>query len=233
MLLNYPKISKKLNLDQKELTKRVNDGVAMDLENFASTLYSSHFGYVASRSKVISDYQTLLSEAKVNVNLSMPFDYLLPYAKAITEVDTNHSGFYIALEEVPFYAMVISGFIPLYSRPLNLEYSRQQILRLIDYHIYPSFLLTEIDAVELFNTDSRYLFSAMIDAWMDRIIETYNFTKDAFNAIRGARVIGREKLSKDVYKTTYDNDVEIIVNYGTSEFTLGNITVPAEGYMVR
>lgn len=233
VLLNYPKISKKLNLDQKELTKRVNDGVAMDLENFASTLYSSHFGYVASRSKVISDYQTLLSEAKVNVNLSMPFDYLLPYAKAITEVDTNHSGFYIALEEVPFYAMVISGFIPLYSRPLNLEYSRQQILRLIDYHIYPSFLLTEIDAVELFNTDSRYLFSAMIDAWMDRIIETYNFTKDAFNAIRGARVIGREKLSKDVYKTTYDNDVEIIVNYGTSEFTLGNITVPAEGYMVR
>jgi len=233
VLMNYPKIEEKYGLDSRELQKYISSDVQIDINDLGHVLYSSHYGYQASRSAVISDYQNLLSKSNVKINLTTPFAYLLPYLNQALDFETDSSGFYIAMEEVPFYPMILSGFVPMYSKPLNLHYSRRDILELIDYNIYPSFLLTETDAVELFNTNSRYLFSSMMDTWLPNVVTTSKFIVQALINVRGARIVNRVQLAANVYMTTYDNDVSIIINYGKAEYINGEVQVAPEGYVVR
>lgn len=232
VLLNHEKINNKFTLDTKELQKHINSHIEIDITDLSNILYSSHFGYQATRSKVQNDYLNLLNDSQVKVNLSMPNDYLLSVSNSIIDTDLDNSGFYIGFENVPFYQMVLTNYLKMYTKPLNLNYNRQTILKLIDYHVYPNFLLTEQDSIELFNTNSGYLFSSKMSEWQDEVISVYQEVNNALKPFLNANILERHKLKANVYKTVYDNGLSLIINYQKTPYTYEGNEILKEGYLI-
>jgi hypothetical protein len=73
----------------------------------------------------------------------------------------------------------------------------------------------------------------MMDTWLPNVVTTSKFIVQALINVRGARIVNRVQLAANVYMTTYDNDVSIIINYGKAEYINGEVQVAPEGYVVR
>ena len=198
----------------------------LDFTSIGNTLYSSYHNQVFSRTEAIKVYQDILSSLDLNVNLRKPNLYMYNYFNDYLETPISNSGFLIETSSIPFIPMVLSGYKNMYSSALNLNYlGTNQILNLIDYNVNPTYLLTKESAIELFQTSSEYIFSSMYSDWKEEIINSITLVNDILKEVSGANFINREEISNNVYKNTYSNNKEIIVNYSDNDFTYNGITI--------
>jgi len=229
-LLNYTKTNEKYVRDVGAL--KFNSNVSFSLKDIGTTLFSSHYGYVADRAKVASDYEALLKTSGIKSELGMPNAYLVNVAHSIIETDVESSAYYLAPYSVPFYTMVFSGSTSFYSKPLNLNYETDMALRLIEYDVNPSFLLTGADPITLYQTSSSYLFSSQYSLWKDKIIALASQVKAALDPIRGVTMTNYERLAAGVSVSRYANGKSLYVNHTSSDYQNGSLVVPKEGYLV-
>lgn len=230
VMLSFGKSQNKFKQDQEALK---NIGSAhLAIKDIGQTLFSSYYNYVSSRAGVLKDYQSLLAASTMKIDLGMPNDYLLPYASSLIETDVESSSYYLAPYTVPFYQMVLSGSFDFYSKPLNLSYEKDMRLRLVENDVNPSFLLTNEDSINLYQTSSSYLFSSQYATWKDKIIESVNFVSGALDGVRGATMENYEIVTPNVTKQTYSNGKSIWVNHASSAYDPSGVNVPGEGYKV-
>lgn len=230
VLLNLAKTTDKFTRDVAAL-KTINN-VSFSLKDFGTTLFSSHYGYLADRAQVASDYESLLSKSGIKSDLGMPNAYLLKEAQSIIETDVESSAYYLAPYSVPFYTMVLSGNTAFYSKPLNLNYEADMALRLIEYDVNPSFLLTGADSINLYQTSSSYLFSSQYSSWKDKIIALATKVKSALDPFRGSSMKDYTRLADGVSVSAYANGKSLYVNHTGNDYAAGSLIVPKEGYLI-
>lgn len=115
----------------------------------------------------------------------------------------------------------------MFSAPLNLNYSgTNTVLKLIDYNVYPCFLLTEQDSVELHGTDSVDVFTSEYADWKDQIKSIYQQVNSVLRNVRGSEIVARYQVD-DYAVTTYNNGVKIVVNYSNTDVIYDGVTVGA------
>ena len=105
-------------------------------------------------------------------------------------------------------------------------------LRLIEYDVNPSFLLTGADPITLYQTSSSYLFSSQYSLWKDKIIALASQVKAALDPIRGVTMTNYERLAAGVSVSRYANGKSLYVNHTSSDYQNGSLVVPKEGYLV-
>ncbi|TVP95374.1 MAG: hypothetical protein EA374_04080, partial [Acholeplasmatales bacterium] len=86
----------------------------------------------------------------------------------------------------------------------------------IDFGIYPSYILTENRSSLLRGTDVEALYATQFAMWEEQIIEEYTFINAALSAVRGAAIIDRMVPGLGLSLVTYDNGMQLLINY-TSE----------------
>ncbi|MBQ1184006.1 MAG: hypothetical protein IIX60_06135, partial [Clostridia bacterium] len=59
---------------------------------------------------------------------------------------------------------------------------------------------------------------------------TVDAYKGFFESVNGEKIVKHELITKDVRLTLFSNDVAVYVNYGDTDYVVGDITVPAGGY---
>ena len=70
------------------------------------------------------------------------------------------SQYLIQTDTVPFLQIVLSGSMEVYATYANFSfYTETDILRMIDYNVYPSFILTHDPSYELISTNSSNFYS--------------------------------------------------------------------------
>ncbi len=92
--------------------------------------------------QIVMEQLRKLSGAKENIMIRAANSYAWAYATDIEDVPSNHNGFFIVDEEIPFYQMVIHGCIDYAGSAINLSdsYDKQDIiLRLIEFGLYPRY----------------------------------------------------------------------------------------------
>lgn len=230
VMLSLEKSRKKLALDAAALSP-INQ-VTLSVKDLSTTLFSSHYNYVASRSTVASDYAALLAACPLKTNLGMPNEFLLPQARSIIETDLESSAYYLAPNSVPFYQMALSGLYDFYSKPLNLNFENDMKLRLIECNVNPSFLLTGLDSINLYQTASSYLFSSQYSAWADKIVSVSRYVKGALDAVRGEQMLSFERPIPTLSKIGYSNGKSLWVNHASTAYSENGITVSSEGYTI-
>ena len=167
------------------------------------------------------------------VNAHQPNMYIWEYVDRYLDIPVYGSQFLIETDTVPFLQIVLSNTMELYAPYSNFSfYTEKDVLRMIDYNIYPSFILTEEPAHLLSDTNSRNFYSTEYDLYVDLIDSIYNTVDDALGSVIGVNWINRVVLENGVILNEYANGTEIVINYTEDVIIYNGVNVEPLSYEV-
>lgn len=159
--------------------------------------------------------------------------YVFPYVAHIVNAPISTSQFDIADEEVPFYQIVLRGYVNYSTPPVNLHRDPEELLlKAVETGSYLTFSWIARENALLSNTKYNYLFSVEFNKWLDSAISYYHETRKVLELISGQEIVDHRKIQDQVYKTKYENGVEVIVNYSNKDVTVQGTVVKARSYSV-
>ncbi len=196
------------------------DGLSNDLNSNATR----------SRSDVIELYDTLFEE---RMSMYRPDFYNIQYASQIYMSSLYHNRSRFFTDSVPFEQIVLSGYIPVYSQFLNFSSNiHVDLLKIIEFGIFPAFLITSEPSYLLSDTMSRDYYATYYGNLKEYMIEAYMDNQQALKEVVGHSIIWREVLRSGVIRIDYDNGYAIYVNYTNSPFIDGSIIIEPFGFNV-
>ena len=104
-------------------------------------------------------------------------------------------------------------------------YDTESILRMIDYNLSPSFVLTKESSHLLINTNSNNYFSTEYDIYKETIFDVYNGVNSVLKEVYNADWLDREVLATGVVINEYSNGKSVIINYTDSSYTYKGVVV--------
>lgn len=165
--------------------------------------------------------------------LSGANDYALRYARYVINAPEGSSGHNIVNRAVPFYQMVVHGYVDYAGLPLNhSESPRVSMLKTIETGASPYFQLGASSASKIKDTAFADLFSMDYRVWLQSAAKFYEAADEVLGDVRTQRIVRHRELSEGVFETVYENGKSIVVNYRAEDVELSGIRVPAFGYTV-
>lgn len=161
--------------------------------------------------------------------------YTWQYVSDITHAPIGSSNFKIEDVEIPFYQMVVRGFIEYTGAPYNLStYTnyRQYLLRCLEYGSSVHFVWSYETNEKVKDTYFEYLYSIDYRQWLETARDIYHEVNEVLKQVNNQGIVSHEKLEEGVYKTVYENGVYVIVNYNPEPVSVEGINVGAEDYYV-
>ncbi|MGB4752383.1 MAG: DUF5696 domain-containing protein, partial [Fervidobacterium sp.] len=234
----YLTSSASLRIFNENLKNFVDYNISSIAVDVTPSLLTSTFlsGAKITRSESIENYESLfkrMSENFKSVSLYQPNEYLLQYANNYLDVPLYSSQYIFETDTVPFLEIVLRGYVDMYSPLLNYSPDiEEESLRMIEYGVYPSFLLTAQAPYLLIDTPSKNIISSKYDDLKESMIELYKKVNNALKYVKNQRIVSREVLSDKIVKVGYSNGVSIIVNYTDSPFPYKGKVVNARDYLV-
>ena len=206
-------------------------GIGWALQTIGEMLYSDfRSGVLLEKAK--EAYIDLLKEADMRVALYVANAYLWKEIDAFFHFPMYSSQYVQMSDTVPFLAIVLNG-LPLFGTNANFyPYARDELLRLIDFGVFPSFLVTEKSSKYLKDTELESIYCSRYVDLKPAIIVYYDFVNQALRHVSSALITGRTVPETGVVRVDYDNGVSIILNYTeTSKFYSGLEILP-KNYLV-
>jgi len=231
--LNYDALSGRYADLSSDIYTEIDAGLALD--EIGSVLYSDfNSDSFLNREDAIQMYQTLLNDSSVSTSFYMPNDYMFGYMSAYYDMPITNSGYIYTTDVVPFLQIVFAGYIPYYGTALNFSSDIQtDLLKHIDYGVYPSFFLSQEVTARILNTSSNWIYTSSIDQWAQEVERSYQWINGLLGPVRGQTIIAREVLDQGVIATTYSNNMQIIVNYTNTPFSAGDIVINGKDAVLR
>lgn len=176
----------------------------------------------------IGYYQDAISKIKGDgkkVNLVSPNKYLWKYTDRYLQSTVGTSQYVYETDTVPFLQMVLHGTMEVYAPYANFSfYSTTDQLRMIDYNINPSFVLTKEPSYLLASTKSSDYYSTEFEQYEDLVKQIYTTVNEPLSQVIGYNWTGRKVVRDGVIANTYEKDGNIktiIINYTDDDVTVG------------
>ncbi|MBW5445250.1 hypothetical protein GE107_04125 [Cohnella sp. CFH 77786] len=159
--------------------------------------------------------------------------YALPYLTDITNAPMSGSRFKLEDEEIPFYQMVVRGFIDYTGAPYNLSaYTdvRQYVLKCLEYGsgVYFAWIYEPNHRVK--DSDFNDLYAVHYAQWLDQAADVYREVNGVLRNVRNEPIVAHEKLREGAFRTVYGNGAYIIVNYNRFPIQVDGKRIEAESY---
>jgi hypothetical protein len=206
---------------------------SMTVGGISNTLISNYTsdGIDTTVTEAIAMYQEAFAKADgLKMNLESPNMYLWQYTDRYLQSPVGSSQYVFETDAVPFLQMVLRGTMEVYAPYSNFSfYTQSDILRMIDYNLSPSFILSEKPSYHLASTSSAELYSTEFNQYEGLIKNVYTKVNEALSQVIGYTWTGRTVLADGVIKNTYTNGTdtkEIVINY-TDENAVYNQTTVA------
>jgi hypothetical protein len=192
-------------------------------------------GAEVDRTAAVARYQALFADAGAQGRLAFyrPNDYLFSAMRAYYDMPLSNSGYVFASRSAPFLPIVLAGRVPAYGPALNFSSDIQaDLLRLVDYGVYPSYFLSQGATAEIINTRSAWIYSSSYAQWEDEIRRAYAWLAARLGPVRGQAVVARQTLAPGVVAITYTSNVRLVVNHTEQPFSRDGLEVPARDAIV-
>lgn len=175
----------------------------------------------------------LLQEKSLDMMISGGNQYALPYASIITDVPSESNGYNLLDESIPFMQIVLHGYIPYTSRPLNLARDyKHMFLKNIEVGAGLYYTWSYANNSVTKDTDYSKYYATCYEGWIDEAIELYNKMNKELGDTYNQKIIGHEEVSENVYKVTYEQGKEVFINYTQQTVTVEGVKVQPEDYIV-
>ena len=151
----------------------------------------------------------------------------------IVKAPMDSNNFQILDESIPFYEMVVRGYIEYTGNPINLSDDAEwTILKDIETGagLYYQWCYEDNSLVK--ETDYSYLYSIHYSYWMNEAIEQYQKINEVFKNLQGQSIVGHEKLADGVYLVTYEKGTQIGVNYNETVYKQNGIQIDSKDFCV-
>lgn len=179
----------------------------------------------------VIDYYKSVKEATGSIIANSPNAYLIPYVDTINNLTLQSSQFKVVDYDVPFYQMVIHGYIPYATEPINAAAdSTKLFLKAIASGSNIHFDFIHEEAIKLVNTSYVKLFYANYEGWTEYAAQTYKLANEILSKVSDATIVNYV-VDGDVITTTYDNGVETTVNLETGVITADGKTYVFSDYV--
>jgi len=167
------------------------------------------------------------------VNSYEPNSYLWQFTDRYIGTPVYGTQFLIETDTVPFLQLVLQDSMELYGPYSNFSfYTDKDVLRMIDYNVYPNFVLTEEPAYLLTDTNSRSFYSTQYLLYEELITSIYGRVNSALGSVIGSEWVDRTVVENGVIVNTYANGIEIVINYTDSDIMYGGELVTAVSFTV-
>lgn len=220
-ILRAPKVESYYTKFMKTLEKNYSTiGFAPDS---LGNVLSSDFGSDGtSRTATAAIFENLLKTTAQSrkVLLSRPFDYALAYSSFITDVPTQSSRFDVESYSVPFYQMVLKGYIPFSNNSGNRSTSIEEYkLHLLETGSDVSFLWIANHPDYVRDSRMQWFTNVYASDWIDGAAKIYNEVSKINSKVKGQSIVDYS-VDGDVHKTTYSNGITITVNYADKTYSV-------------
>lgn len=171
---------------------------------------------------IVEGYKTA-SESVGSILCDGANAYVLPYASQITNVPVYSSGFNLTDYDIPFYQMVIHGYIPYSTKPINASSNTGETFMLaLAAGSGMHYDMVYEDAAELKDTDYDDLYYSNYEGWLDMATKQSDLASQILSGVSDMTISNYE-ISDDgnVITTTYSKDgsnvvVEVNMSAGTA-----------------
>ncbi len=231
--LNDEAVNQRFSNLNADVTSRLNAGLALD--GIGTTLYSDFkSGNFLTREEAIGRYRALMGANPGRKAFYLPNDYMFGSMDAYYDMPLSNNGYIYTNEAVPFLQIALSGYIPYFGPAMNFSSDPQtDLLRHVDYGVYPSFFLTQEVTGKIINTHSSWLYTSSYQQWGGEINQTYQWLNALLGPVKSQSIIAREMLADGVVAVTYENGKQILVNYTDRPFNAGGTVVNAKDAIIR
>lgn len=227
----YPRAAQsKLNADLARIESLNVSGLAMP--SIGNTLYSYYDDLPVSRTEMLN-VVTQIAEALPETAMHRPSSYMFPYLNHYFDMPITNTQLDLFSDLVPLLPIVLKGLIPTYTPYLNFNaLGKERLLQMIDFAVNPSFILTEQPSSRLRFTYSNRYFTTAYSDFQEDMEAVYAYVSDALDSTMGATIVARTILAPGVSEVQYSNGVTLFINYRSTPFTTGSITIAAMDYKV-
>lgn len=158
--------------------------------------------------------------------------YAAMYADYIADVFSESTGFNLADETVPFYQIVMHGYVSYGSEPINLTPDPgRALMKALETGSNPGFALIYGEAFTLADTRYNYLYNARYQEWADTMKNCYLEAEPILSAVAGQEITGHERIGENAYRTDYGTAGSVYVNYGKKDVQADGFVIEAGSYV--
>ena len=216
----------------QRLADELPSGAGVCLTGAGSWLIPDYSGETVMRTELAAFFSSFLSEHSQRTAVSGGNAYVLSAAERLYDIPDNDSQYYQTDYAVPFYQMVVHGYIDYTSLAGNLsfDYSYQK-LRWMETGSIPHFVLTQNSPVLLRDTDYDRLFSSEYSLWKDKVLAVYREMSETLSGVWDQTMTRHEYLTDTLVRVTYEDGSRLYLNYGGEEADWQEVTVPSMDYV--
>ncbi|AOZ92025.1 DUF5696 domain-containing protein [Paenibacillus crassostreae] len=215
------------------------DSMGLSLRDLGDLLNSDYrenrVVYRESAKNIVVEQIRKLEESYPDLMLAGGNAYAWGYGDQLINIPTSSSGFNITDEAVPFYQMVIHGYLDYAGSPMNLDDNqdmKQQLLSAIELGASPHFLWTYEPSSKLKYTRFDTYYSSYYLDWYDQAVSMYEEANTALSSVRTKRMTEHIRHQPGVVEVRYEEGTSVYVNYSDESVTLNGVTVDAQDYVV-
>lgn len=188
--------------------------------------------YRSEMIKIIKDQINQLRDYKIG--LTTPNDYLYNNLNSYYNAPYESSRYTFFTDSIPFISLILSGMVEQYAPFTNfISDYHLYALRLIEYNLYPSYLLTKKPSYHLRYTNFEYVYTSEYEVWKDEIFNRYQQINEALRYVAGEKIINHYYLSEGVACIEYSNHIKILINYTLNDYVYNGDIIPALNYYVK
>ena len=219
----------------KDLSK---DGIALrDMGSFlASDKKRTEFIERETSKRIVEGELDKLLENEGSLIIRESNDYGFRYLQAIPEAPLYAYSYEICDEEIPFYEMIIHGFLDYSSADLNYineDNRSKEILHLIEYGASPKYVFTYEHSEKMKESAMNRFYSTGYKLYSDKSAALYKEVNDCLKHVRKSEIINHEIINQNARRITYDNGVSIYINYGDTPLEILGKRVEAMSFLLE
>ena len=209
---------------------------SIGLSKIGSMVYSDFDSSEGTyRSVNVNTFADFLSKVGIkNIAIDGGNAYALPYSARVFEAPMTSSNYDIFDYDVPFYQMVLHGYIN-YTTPTAVQTIsiRSTFLKCLETGSDMLFSCVGDNAYNTSETRMSHLYSSQYSLWKDEAIGYYKEYSAVNAKVYDKEITDHAQIAEGVYKTVYSNGVTVYVNYNREDVTVGEMIIGAENYVVK
>lgn len=211
---------------------------SVTLEGVFNRLYSDYSNGYLSVSDVMALYDESLTAYKTTYGIEYdavnPNMYLWQQVDRYLQAPMFTSQHLIETDAVPFLQLVLHGTMELYGPYVNFSfYTEADILRMIDYNVFPTFALTNDPSYELISTPLTRFYSTEYNNYSEMIQDVYADMGAIYTQLNGSAWIDRQVKLEGVIANYYASGAIVYINYTEDSVTVdGHLLAPLHATVV-